>query len=109
MPIESDIQKAIIALLTARGYLVIRINGGRSKTGVAFNRWYIQDEPSHTTGVSDIIALSPSGLLVCIECKAPGEKPTEAQKSFLYHAERRGAVCIVADSVDAVTEVLDGN
>jgi len=101
---EALIQAEIIAHLVAAGCLVLRINSGR-KGNIAFVRWFVQGFTS-TEGVSDLLALAPNGRLLAIECKAPGEKAKFEQSRFLFEAEQRGAVAIVATSIEEVKKVM---
>jgi hypothetical protein len=102
---EAEIQKAIFDALVALGFLVLRINSGR-KGQVAFVRWQACGLETQTTGVSDLLALSPTGRFYAIECKAPGEQAKTHQSTFLDEAEKRGAVPIVADDLEALLKQL---
>lgn len=102
---EADIQKAIFETLIRLRFLVIRVNSGR-KGVVSFVRWQVFGCEAQTTGISDILALSPNGRLYAIECKAPGEKAKSHQSTFLLEAEKRGAKAIVADSLESLINQL---
>lgn len=106
MTTESTIQKHIIEYLTRLGFLVIRANSGRSGH-VAWLRWWTQDTLPMTTGVSDILALSPGGQVWAIECKRPGGIATPEQQAFLGEVERRGGVGLVAEDVEDVRSIID--
>ena len=96
---RTEIQQPIIRRLVERGYLVLRVNGGR-RGNVSFYHWWFRWGHSNTAGVSDILALSPTGKLVTIETKIPGEKRTIEQICFHIEVARRGGLVTVADSAD---------
>lgn len=56
--------------------------------------------------VPDRLILWPDGSVDFVECKAPGEKPTEAQ--LRDHARRRqlGHIVVVVDSFESVDKYL---
>lgn len=91
---ESTITHEIIAYLAARRYLVWRRNvagiivmphGGRAKIG--------------ERGQADLWGWdSDSGRHIEIEVKAPGNKPTAAQESWLSLCRAGGCIAFWADS-----------
>jgi hypothetical protein len=98
---ENEIQRQIFEWLVLQGYLVMRINSGRMHS-IPFARWQVLGLPVQSSGISDLLALDWDGQIYVIEAKQPGEKPTEQQKLFMAEAKRRGAVCIVADSLESI-------
>jgi len=56
-------------------------------------------------GICDRIAIY-KGRFVAIETKAPGKKPSDAQKEFLREVEEAGGIAIVAYSPEDVIEAL---
>lgn len=51
-------------------------------------------------GFPDLLGVIPgSGRACFIECKRPGNKPTEAQAAFLAIVKAKGAIAYWADSV----------
>jgi hypothetical protein len=93
--------KACLDLLRLRGVLAWRNNSGalRDATGrpVRFG----------AVGSPDILAVGPHGRLWAIECKAPGRKPTAAQRAFLGAVEAAGGLAVVVSDVRELVEVLD--
>lgn len=51
--------------------------------------------------VPDRIVLLPGGVCRFVECKAPGEKPTEAQAREHERLRQMGFVVTVVDSLEA--------
>jgi hypothetical protein len=76
------------------------------KGKIAFTRWYAEHKSS-TSGVSDILAISPKGELWAIECKDAGGVATEEQKEFLGEVSDRGGIAIVADDVETVAHWVE--
>jgi len=95
---ERDIINACINYLTLRGYEVLRNNTGlivlRNPDGkkrairIGFK------------GSPDIIACSPEGRFVAIECKTVKNKLTPFQEAFLERLRKKNAIVIVARSVE---------
>lgn len=55
------------------------------------------------TGSSDIIGVTPTGLFLAVECKAAGDRATDAQLRFIATVQAKGGRAGVARSVaDAV-------
>lgn len=105
---EHDLQTQAIEWLHRCGYLVIRPNSGRAGK-VAFIRWYDREHGAgspNTAGVSDILALSPAGQLVAIECKAREGTLREQQAAFLHAVERRGGLALVVRGVEDLEAAL---
>lgn len=96
---RTEIQQPIIRRLVERGWLVLRVNGGR-RGNVSFYHWWFKWGHSNTSGVSDILALIPTGRLVAIETKLPSEKRTVEQICFQNEVARRGGLVAVVDSAD---------
>jgi hypothetical protein len=59
-----------------------------------------------TAGVSDFILFYNSRLF-CLELKAPGGRPSEAQLAFLGHIERAGAFTAMPTGLDAALATLE--
>jgi hypothetical protein len=97
---ENDIKNACLAWLRLHGFIAIRVNNG-AVTGehngkTRFLRF------TDTPGVADILACSPKGRFVAVECKAPGKKKNLSltQQSFLDNIRDAGGIAIVAESID---------
>ena len=58
-------------------------------------------------GSADIVALlAPSGRLLALECKHPGQRPTPEQRAWLSCVRRYGAVAEVIHSVEEALAVV---
>jgi hypothetical protein len=102
MPLEADIQKAIMGFLRLHPKVVFvgRFNSGQAVEG---NRriWF------HTLpGFPDIHGLLTDGRAFYCEVKRHDGRVTDEQKRFLERAAAAGAVAIVARSVDDVMVAL---
>jgi Holliday junction resolvase len=95
---EKHLVKACMQYLTLRGFVPIRTNSGALvlQNGNGKTRVVKMGQK----GTPDIIACSPDGRFVAIECKVRGNKPTPAQKEFLNRLARNRAHVIVAYSID---------
>ena len=102
---EAEIQRQCIELLTRTGWLVIRLNGGRSGT-ILWSRWYDGEGVCHQKGISDILAVKNSRLLA-LEIKRPGGKLSVEQREFLTCAMQHGATPLVVEDVEELKEWLE--
>lgn len=59
-----------------------------------------------TTGSSDIIACSPDGKFIAIECKSTKGKLTRAQQEFLKKVESLGGKALVVKNIDELISLL---
>lgn len=93
---EADIKRAIEYYLKARGCLVIpfRTTGIRTVT----KGWI----PARSKGIADLLGLTREGKFFAIECKRPGNKPTQEQERFLESVRSCGCKAFVATSIDDV-------
>jgi hypothetical protein len=114
VPLERDIQKAILEWLAWKKIPAWRVNVGMIPAANGAFR-----ANSAMKGMSDIIGIVPdvlrgngslgiyhSGVFLAIEVKRPGEKPTAAQEAFLGQVRAAGGIAIVARSVADVEAVL---
>jgi hypothetical protein len=95
---ERELVKACMEYLSFKGYEVLRNN-----TGLFI--FYGRDGRPRAvrTGVKgspDIIACSPDGRFVAVECKAGKNKLTAYQKAFIERLKRKNAIVVVAYSVE---------
>lgn len=108
VPLEKDIQKAIIAFLSAHPKISIygRFNSGAAVSGDAKGgtryTWF-----NSIKGFPDIHAMLKGGRAVYIEVKRPGGKVTPDQQRFIDKVEAHGAVAFIAYSVDDVLKHFD--
>ena len=94
---ESGIVKTCLEYLSLMGYIAIRNNSGlvifdsnNKKRAIKLG----------TAGSPDIIACSPKGQFVAIECKSSKGRLTEKQKEFLKKVEKLGGKSLVVKSID---------
>jgi len=103
--LERDIVLACLELLKFRGVFAWRQNQGamkkRDSTGERTIRF------TSINGVSDIIGVLRDGRFLAVECKRPGNGPTEEQSYFLDAVRRRGGIALIVYDVDDLAETLD--
>jgi len=99
---ESQIQTEIIKYLKGKGYFCFRVNNGaihdaNMNQGYGGYRAHVGMK-----GVPDIIMIANdgSGKFIGIECKTPTGKLSADQILFERRCKRKGAIYIVATSVD---------
>jgi hypothetical protein len=97
---ESGVLSAAIQTLQIYGFICIRNNSGAARTGTG--RLVRFGSP----GSADIIACSPAGRFVAVECKRPGGQLTGPQRDWLEKITRSGGEAIVAESVNSLKEQL---
>jgi len=95
--IESEIQKQIIKYLELQGYLVFRMNAGKT-------RYNVRLAPP---GTPDLLCIMDNGKSLWIEVKQPGKKPTPVQVEFHKKLIASGHRVIVACSVEDIKKVAD--
>ena len=101
---ETDLVRAIVQYITWRGGMATRVNSGLQilDKGKQQQRAF----RGATKGTSDILACW-QGRYLAIECKMPGNHPTEEQGYFLEQVERSGGVAIVAYTIEDVSRAMD--
>lgn len=91
---ESAVLKSCLQWLAAKKIYAWRNNSGAHKTEHgAYVRYGLK-------GSSDIIAITPQGRFVGIECKAPGKNLRPEQVAFRNEIVRNRGVFILAHSID---------
>ena len=103
IPLEKDIQKAIIQFLSAHPKVSIygRFNSGTAITGDAQgNTRYTRF--NSIKGFPDIHGMLKGGRAVYIEVKRPGGRVSDEQQEFIDKVAAHGAVAFIAYSVDDV-------
>lgn len=103
LPLEKDIQKAILKFLRLHGAFAVRVNSGMAVREYKGKRHVMRG--NDTPGCPDIL-FALRGRFGGCEVKRPGGKPTEAQASALDAVRRAGGVGFVADSIEAVERAL---
>ena len=102
VPYESDVQAAVLQALRHCDKVAWyeRINtGGMVNPNGQYVRFGFK-------GCADILGQMTDGRFLAIECKRPGQVPTEEQQAFLGRVQRAGGVAFVAWSVDDVAKGL---
>lgn len=114
---ENDVRNALKDILLYHGFLVLRVNsGGHHEENETTGKrrffwsviWQALGMDAQHAGVSDLLALDPTGRLWAIEAKKPGKlgEVTRYQVAFLEAVRERGGVGIVADSVDLLEKEI---
>lgn len=101
---EQDLVRACLELLQFRGVFSYRQNGGGfhpAGKGGRFVRF------TSINGISDIIGVLPGGRFLAVECKRPGNVPTEDQQAFLDAVNRRGGLGIVVVDAGDLADIID--
>lgn len=104
-PRESAIQGAILEYLTVRGVAHWRVN----QQGVPLHDGSNRFRPSPTRGVADILCcltVKGIGVLVALEVKRPGGKPTEEQLAFGERLMLAGGFYDIVYSVEDADRAL---
>ena len=101
---EQDLVNAILDWLRMHGAWAIRVNsGGKQVESKKGQKHFIRMAPA---GTPDIFSVWPGGLALLIECKLPGNKPTELQNATLETIREIGGLAVVAYSIDDVEKAL---
>jgi len=86
---ESKIQKEIIDFLDAQGF------------------WTVKVIQANRSGCPDVLAAEPrTGLMIALEVKKPGGKPSKLQLHQLNEIRKTGARAYIVESVDEVKQIL---
>jgi len=96
----TDILEALALLYGARG-MFFKVNSGAIKIGTRF----IRMAPPGTPDILGVLA--PWGMLVGIEVKLPGEKPTDCQIAWAEKVNGLGAHVAVATSIPEAMDAID--
>lgn len=88
---EAAIVKRVTRELRAAGWLVYKIHGG----------------PYQIAGLPDLLAISPEGRHVWIECKRPGGKLTALQAARHDELRKNNAVVLVVDGPIQVVKLAE--
>lgn len=103
---ESNLIKACIQYLELHGFIVIRNN-----SGIVFleHKGKKRAIRMGTAGASDIIACSPDGKFVAIECKSSTGRLTEKQAEFIEKVKKCNGKAIVVRNIDDLILFLQTN
>lgn len=104
VPLEKDIQKAILEYLQ-----LLRIFAWRNNTGAMSGehhgkKWFMR---FGFPGIADILGILPSGRFLAIEVKRPGGKLTLDQVAFKQAVESNGGMYLLAQSIDDVKKAFE--
>ena len=86
---ESEIERALCAHAKSKNFLVYKFTS-----------------PGHI-GVPDRIFVSPDGVVLFLEVKAPGKRPTALQEREILKLKNQGANAHWCDSVEEGAKLLD--
>lgn len=89
---ERAIQAALIQYLRLHGWYVFRLNAG------ALPNERGRSVRMLPAGTPDVLAIR-DGRSLFVECKRPGQRPTERQRAMMATLEAHGARCVVATGV----------
>ncbi|NPV51712.1 MAG: VRR-NUC domain-containing protein [Candidatus Methanofastidiosum sp.] len=101
---EQNLVKAVLEYLYYKGFIAIRNNSGVIFIGNGERKRAIRVGLS---GSADIIACSPKGNFVAIECKSKKGKLTNKQKEFLDKVKTLGGVALIVRSLDDVINYFE--
>lgn len=96
----NTLTKAIINYLLLRGHYAVRNNNN----GVYDPIKKIFRRNSVTPGMPDIVGFTKDGQYIGVEVKTGRDVQSEFQKRFQAECEQRGAIYILARSVDNVID-----
>jgi hypothetical protein len=105
--VEQDMQRAVVAHLRTRG--VPGLLYWHTPQGAHYSsrmQGAIMQGLGVLAGVSDLL-LMYAGKIYALELKAPGEKPTAAQKAYLTAFWKNGGYAEYRDSLDGAIEQLE--
>lgn len=98
--LEGPIKKQIMDYLRLLGYKVHRMNSGGKKVPGGYIHLC-------KSGTPDLLVFGKHKFILWIECKRPGEKPTEGQESEMFLYRAMGHETLVADNLDTVIEYFN--
>ncbi|WP_169720680.1 VRR-NUC domain-containing protein [Thermodesulfovibrio yellowstonii] len=102
---ESCLVRACIELLVLKGYFPIRNNSGML---VIKEKDRTRAVKMGMKGSADIIACSPEGKFVAIECKTSRGRLSKAQQEFLNKVQSIGGIALVIRNIDDLIKFLEG-
>jgi len=95
----NNLTDAIVTYLNLQGHFVWRQNNG----GVYDPKKKVfRKNPNHKKGVPDVCGVHKQGYALFVEVKAKGDRLSDEQKQFGVKASMRGAIWIMAHSLDDV-------
>ena len=102
---EQDLVNSIIDYIHLKGGVATRINSGMVLVDrrLEGKQRVFRGAPA---GTSDILACV-NGRYIAIECKLPGNKPTDLQRDYLARVEEAGGFALVVSSIDDAITIID--
>lgn len=111
IPTEHQTQTAIIQYLRTKDWYVMRLNSGKYSVGEGRSKRFIMGQDAGTPDVlafkQQLYRVSPAHILMAkdtvllfIEVKRPGNKPTSLQAAKMDELREYGAKCIVATCIE---------
>lgn len=101
---EADVLRSVLAYLRLAKIFSWRVNSGGIRASHNGKRRFVRF--SSINGISDVLAILPGGRLLAIECKRPGERPTDTQKAFLTEVSMAGGLALVVSDVGQLRDAL---
>ncbi len=96
---ERAIQSAVMQYLRLQGWYVFRLNAG------ALPNERGRSVRMLPAGTPDLLAIR-DGQCLFVECKRPGQRPTDRQRAMMATLEAFGARCVVATGVEDLERQL---
>jgi len=100
---EQQLVKVCMEYLQIKGFLVLRNNTGKI---IINENGKTRAIKTGLSGSADIIACSPKGKFVAIECKSKKGKLTEKQREFLLKVSELGGISLVVRNVDELINMF---
>jgi hypothetical protein len=108
----NQLTAAIIKLLRLKGAVVTRTNNApalvvHKRQGATVTGTYRKpSRDTFTPGWPDITGVLPGGQMIAVEVKTPNDRLSDEQRHLLKQMRARGAIVVVASSVDDVLAAL---
>jgi hypothetical protein len=106
VPLEKDIQAAIVDYLELRGCVVVRVNGGAVRLPGANGKTRFIRFNRATRGTCSDLLVCYRGRFASAEIKRPGKLPTDGQREFGDAVTKSGGVACVLTSVADAERML---
>lgn len=99
---ETTLMHKIMVALSEKGCFIMRTN-----SGTFFDRRGEQITIGFP-GLSDLIGCTPSGRLIALEVKLPGQKPRSNQLQFIERMKGNNAIAGWCTSIEEALKIVEG-